>query len=425
MSFSTPQTVTSTLNYTDPVKLLQQQMYQWGTYKVGDKKFFNKASAILEAQKDQNSWVEFDFHDDVYTMANPMVEPSDSLMEIYRKRALQLREKYDYLILSYSSGCDSTNILHSFLYNNIKLDEIFCYGPFSTQQGRSWQYDPLNSKRSGEYELLKTSANNYREIDLVAVPYLRELQKYHDFKITLYDWTNDLVNGFKNRDWIFTETRCRLAPSTYARNRLHNARQHLDLVDKGKKVAFIFGIDKPRVILSEGNWYFSFLDIMLDMAAGPGSIATGQHWEHDEFFYWTPDMPELAIKQAHVIKNYIEAHPETIPYVKDAHKAEWNTPYADLYYDTIKRIIYPTYNHNTWQTKKPTSATYTDHDYWFINSDLAARDHWLAGLDELSKIIDAKYFNGGSVANGFQCHWSKWHKFATSNTVTESGIILK
>lgn len=396
----------------DVVQEMQKRMYQWGIYRVGDKQFFNKASAILDAQKN-DKWVEFDFYDDVFTNANPTVEPTKSLQDIYLERALQLREKYDYLILSYSSGCDSTTILHTFLHNNIPLDEVFCYGPFSTTQGKTWANDPLNQNRNGSYELLKTSANNYREIDLVAIPYLRELSKYYKFKLTLHDWTNDLVNGFKNQDWVYTETRSRLAPSTYARNRLHSARSHVDLVDKGKKVAFIFGIDKPRVMLVDGSWYFSFLDIMLDMGVGPGGIATGNHWEYDEFFYWTPDMPELVIKQAHVIKKYIDEHPETIPYVKDAHKGEWNTPYADLYYDTIKKLIYPTYNHNTWQTKKPTSPTYTDHDYWFINQeDLIARQHWLAGLTELQSLIEPKYFNGGDIANGFVCHWSKWHKFA-------------
>lgn len=390
---------------------LDKRKYQWGIYRVKDRQYFNKAQAILDAQAN-NEHVTFDFYDNVFSQCNAMVEPKESLQDLYLRRALQLREKYDYLILSYSSGCDSTNILHTFLYNNIPLDEVFCYGPFSTTQGRSWANDPLNSDRQGDYKILPVSANNYREIDLVALPYLNQLSRYYKFKLTLHDWTNDLVNGFKNQDWIYTETRSRLAPSTYARNRLHQARSHQNLVDKGKKVAFIFGIDKPRVMLVDNKWYFSFLDIMLDMGVGPGGIATGANWEYDEFFYWTPDLPELVVKQAHIIKDHIESNPHTIPYVKDAHKGEWNTPYADLYYDMVKRLIYPTYNHNTWQTKKPTSATYTDHDYWFINSkDLMAREHWLAGLAELQRLIEPRFFNGGLVDNGYVCHWSKWHQF--------------
>lgn len=382
---------------------LTERLYKWGTYRVGQKLFFNKAQAILEAQR-TNTWVEFDYHDDIYSKANLNQEPQQDLWEIYRQRAQQLREKYDYLVLSYSSGCDSTTILHSFLYNNIKLDEIFCYGPFSTLQGR----------RSTEVEAI--SANNYREIDLVALPYLRELSKTYKFKLTLHDWTNDMVNGFKDKDWIYKEVRSRLAPSTYARNRLHHGRDHLNLIDKGKRTAFIHGIDKPRIIVKDGAWYFSFLDIMLDMGVGPGGIATGAVWEDDEFFYWTPDMPEIVIKQAHVIKNYIDTHPEARPYVENAHMAEWNTPYADHYYNLVKRLIYPTYNHNTWQTKKPTSSTYTDHDYWFIDStDLEARRHWLAGLQELQNRIEPRWFNQGHVKWGFQCHWSKWHQFATDH----------
>ena len=383
------------------IQSLTTRQYKWGIYRVGTKQFFNKAQAILEAQR-TGTWVEFDYYDDVYSSANLDTEPQEELWEIYRRRAQQLRDKYDYLVLSYSSGCDSTTILHSFLYNNIPLDEIFCYGPFSTIQGHS----------STQVEAV--SANNYREIDLVALPYLRELSKTYNFKLTLHDWTTDMINGFQDKDWIYNEVRSRLAPSTYARNRLHTGREHLNLVDRGKRTAFIHGIDKPRIILKDGEWFFSFLDIMMDMGVGPGGIATGASWEDDEFFYWTPDMPEIVIKQAHVIRNYITAHPETRAYVDNAHKAEWNTPYADHYYDLIKRLIYPTYNHSTWQTKKPTSPTYTDHDYWFIESQhLEARRHWLAGLEELQQLIEPRWFNGGHVNHGFQCHWSRWHKFAT------------
>jgi hypothetical protein len=143
----------------DVTSSLQTRQYKWGIYRVGQKQFFNKAQAILEAQR-TGTWVEFDYYDDVYSGSNLTTEPTEELWEIYRQRAQQLRDKYDYLVLSYSSGCDSTTILHSFLYNNIHLDEIFCYGPFSTIQGHS------------ATNVEAVSANNYREIDLVPLSFL-------------------------------------------------------------------------------------------------------------------------------------------------------------------------------------------------------------------------------------------------------------
>ena len=51
-------------------------------------------------------------------------EPGVPLSEYYRRRAQQIRDKYDYVVLLYSGGPDSNNILHAFVHNGIKIDEI-------------------------------------------------------------------------------------------------------------------------------------------------------------------------------------------------------------------------------------------------------------------------------------------------------------
>src|SRR5210317_1743936 len=52
------------------------------------------------------------------------VEPAESLDELMRQRALQLRDTYTYLKLWFSGGSDSTTVLRVFLENNIPIDEI-------------------------------------------------------------------------------------------------------------------------------------------------------------------------------------------------------------------------------------------------------------------------------------------------------------
>ena len=70
------------------------------------------------------------------------------------------------------------------------------------------------------------------------------------------------------------------------------------LIDDLKKShCNIRGIDKPRIFLEEGNFYASFWDNTIMYHVGS---------EFDEFFFITPDMPELHIKQCHLVKNYIE-----------------------------------------------------------------------------------------------------------------------
>lgn len=374
----------------------QQHWDKRGFYTVNGAKYYSKLQAIMAAGP--TGHLEFNFNDAVYGRANWATEPAESLDELYRRRAWQLRERYDHLVLCYSSGSDSTNILHTFLNNNIPLDEVFCYGPMSTTQGQG----TVDSTTPGEYM--------YREIDLIALPYLRELSKKHQFKVTVYDWSQDMVSGFKDSDWVWTEVNARLGPSVLVRNRLHDSYAHLNLVDRGRRVAFIYGIDKPRVVLRDGGYYLAFLDLLLNQSVGMGAAATGSVWDHDEFFYWTPDLPELLIKQAHVIRRYFEANPDKKVIIQDAHLGSWRDEYRDVYYDIIKRLIYPTFNADIWQAKKNSNLTAPENDGWFWRQDYEGRRHWLAGVDQVRKTLDQRWFNQGRVEQGFVGSWSRWHK---------------
>ena len=381
---------------------MSRMAHEWdkrGYYRVGNQKFYNKAQAIMACQKiGAEYWPDFIFNDAEFSAADWITNPTESLNNLYVQRAQQLRLKYDHLVLSYSGGADSTTVLETFLHNNIPLDEVFCYGPFSTNQGQNGR-------------LTRSAENNYREIDLVAIPYLKELSKKYKFKVTLYDWTNDMANAYKDSDWIWTETQSRLAPSIFVRNRLHQARSHLNLVDQGKKVGFIFGIDKPRVILKDDTYYMTFIDLDLNMGGGPGALVTGSEWEYDEYFYWSPDLPKLLVKQAHTIKDFFEKNPALQIYVKDADQASWSKTYKKQYNEFIKKLVYPNWNLDVWQTEKISTPTWTEHDGWFINHpDLPAKDNWLAGLAELQKTIDSKFFNDGTVVNGYVGSYSKWYK---------------
>jgi hypothetical protein len=61
-----------------------------------------------------------------------MVQQSHtSLQDMRGGKAMQLRDQYDYLILAYSGGADSDNILKVFQQNKIHLDEVWCDWPLS------------------------------------------------------------------------------------------------------------------------------------------------------------------------------------------------------------------------------------------------------------------------------------------------------
>ena len=98
------------------------------------------------------------------------------LTTLYKIRAQQLRDKYDYLMLMFSGGADSTTVLHSFVLNNIHLDEVVVSWPKTQSSGR---YTVSHSRNPENF----TS-----EWDLAIEPRLKWLEKHFpQTKITIID----------------------------------------------------------------------------------------------------------------------------------------------------------------------------------------------------------------------------------------------
>jgi len=113
---------------------LQNHPY-YNYYEQDGKKFQSKAMALyasyLPPKKDRGDivWRLHNFESKLEAI-NLSEEPKESLSTLYIQRAQQLRNDYEYLILNYSGGPDSHNILETFLLNNIFLDEILIYSYF-------------------------------------------------------------------------------------------------------------------------------------------------------------------------------------------------------------------------------------------------------------------------------------------------------
>ena len=97
-----------------------EQNPRLGFYTVGDQRFYSKPQALLEATA-TGHFPHFNFNREVYSKIDTTIEPQTSLRELYRMRAKQLREKYDYIRLEFSGGSDSTTVLYSFINNGIQI----------------------------------------------------------------------------------------------------------------------------------------------------------------------------------------------------------------------------------------------------------------------------------------------------------------
>lgn len=366
-------------------------MDQFGYYQVGNLKFYSKLEATLfgEKTKQKLSWI---FNEQEFSRQNWDTEPEESLAELYRQRAQQLRDKYDYLILWFSGGADSTNILDTFLLNDIKLDEVASYVNYEATKDH---FNFLNG-----------------EIYNVAIPRISKAkEKQPDLKHTLIDLCQLTIDQFSitgtKFDWIYYMNSYVNPNNTSKQDIKLKIPEWQRMISAGKKVGFIHGIDKPRVTNLNGNFYFKFYDL-IDTAVSPNIQMLNRDWEFDELFYWSPDCPKIPIKQGHVIKKFLKNANEKTHGITDSNVGLVSTVInKKLHYVTLDKIhslIYPNWYPVLYQAKTQ-SLIFTPRDEWFYrlpDSD-PAKYAWKTGLEHLwASVPDSMKKDPSNLARGFK-----------------------
>lgn len=367
-----------------------------GVYRVGDLKFYSKLQAIeMHAKTGIHPY--WDFNEAAFSCYDWTQEPQESLLELYRQRAQQLRDKYDYIVLFYSSGADSRNALDAFIHNDIKLDEVASY---------------VNYEATAE----KESRLN-KEIFYQAIPHIKELQtKCPWIKHRLIDLSESQVKYFNSKeatfDWIYNMNTMFNANGPGMTSLGTRFKEWRTIIDQGKKLCLLWGIEKPRLFHENNKFFCKFLDLI---DSGPTvKSMSGELPYSDEAFYWTPDLPKMIIKQVHVIKNYLNKFSLSSPYV--------STTKTDLAYKTVEgtklwlnndglhSLIYPTYNLGSISAAKPPSVIFSSRDIWFRNMEQSNRalHVWKMGLDKLWKTVPDYWKNDPTdMSLGLKGCWSK------------------
>ena len=85
---------------------LLEQNHKLGYYMVGDQRHYIKPQALI-AGTQSNQFPEWDFNRAVFDDYVWHTEPELDLQALYRMRAQQLRDQYDYIRLEVSGGGDS------------------------------------------------------------------------------------------------------------------------------------------------------------------------------------------------------------------------------------------------------------------------------------------------------------------------------
>lgn len=352
-----------------------------GYYTVGNKRYNNKIDALVESTR-LNAPVRWYFNDNTYSRVDWLTPPQHSLQEIYRQRALQLREKYDYLVLNYSAGSDSQNILDTFLLNDIPLDEV-CV---------RWALDGYHQYQPS---LLSRPDNVHSEWHYAIAPGLERLRESRpDIHIEIVDVTHDAFTMFDDNDpWYRATTGAIPSPGHINRWMLGLDRYQRMFVDKGIKACQIFGTDKPRLMFDQGVFYTFFLDII---AGTPRNLIDyNDEYNALELFYWTPDMPQIVQKQAHVLMDFFKINQNLLPVISKDTALSW--VFRNTFETICRSLIYPTWNASVFQAPKPTNSVHCEVDDWYFESirsgtkDRKSFDIWSDSINFMKQNVDPKW----------------------------------
>jgi hypothetical protein len=355
-----------------------EQNPKLGYYQVGEKKFFSKPMALVEATS-TGQFPEWNFNNDTWSSQNWLIEPGTDIRTLYRLRAQQLRDRYDYIRLEFSGGGDSTTALYSFINNNIALDEVVFRYPKTGEKNVA--HDPFNCKPE----------NTLSEAQFAAYPVLNWLSTVAPrTKITVHDYTENMLTGQYDESWVF-KTKDYFQPGHAFKHDPTGHVDHKHLADSGKSICILYGVDKPKLCVKDKKWYAYFIDIMANHSVGNFDGYTNLT---NEYFYWSPDLPELFLKQCHMVKNWFSlSQNKYMQYV--CRWPNYSYTHRTTYEHLIKPLIYPDYDPATFQTSKPTNSFYNEMDHWFYTNFQNTQSYrvWQAGLEWLTHNIDVKFFN--------------------------------
>jgi hypothetical protein len=358
-----------------------------GYYTCNGILFQTKLKAMLYANP-QNLPIQWHFNNEIFDYYDWSTEPELSLDQLYDIRARQIREEYDYVILSYSGGPDSHNILKSFLRQGLFIDEIIT----------NWALD-VSSNFIVLDERVKDAWNNNAEFGLNTKSQLDYIKnKSPNTRITVLDTSNSILDALinnSNGDWVNAKNDVFNATGAFHWNPLY----FLDLrkrLDKLNRIGYIIGIDKPKLLINENNLYLYFIDKPTGLVALQDSINDYSNIT-PILFYWSPETCDLLCKQSHTVFKYIK----TNSILKEIWKSTDSGVMRKTQETLLRNVIYTTWNNNWFQVDKTVQDWNCEWDYWFTKGMSDSKEYaiWLDGLKNLKPKISnfIVYNEDGSI----------------------------
>jgi len=362
---------------------------KFGFYTVGSNfKTYSKLLAIEEMQR-TGIHLEWNFNKQEYQSYDWTKEPTESLDELYRLRAEEIRNNYDYIVVWYSGGPDSWCVLNSFIKNNIKVDEI---AHFHGYEGDKNRHSVLNE-----------------EIFFTAVPTAQNIiDNNPGIKHRIVDISDLIINVFSRNDYKFDfsyDIKAMAAANIIARGYLRDyVDEYRQLIDSGKRLCFIYGAEKPRIMTINNQYHVAFLDAFADTNIRVQGKASDGYF--DEWFFWAPNTAPLIAKQCHTLLKVINQESANSKWMIDQkwgpHSVKHKISGKFLRNDIYHTLIYPEWDPTTLVAMKPQNLLIAERDDWFWGQ----RDlNWDRPSNSTNPVVQTAW---GGVANMYQKIGDYW-----------------
>lgn len=312
-------------------------------YSEDNTKFSDKFSAIRYT-KQKNQQLFFNYHDEVFSKIDWSLEPPGDINFHYKNQAQRIRDEYDYVVLFYSGGYDSTNILETFYYNNIKIDKIVCVGAFSQDGHRG-------SDENHNGELYFNSFPYIVQLGLQSITQMCDYAEYFNdiknFSVYSYgeQWIENVGPWFSPHNWFWKDVHKHVIPKNM----------------ENKRVALIWGKDKPNLTIQDNKHGFTFTDVAALSYAGEVKVDNVDRIN----FYWDPEYPLIVVKQIHELNKLKE-------YVN-----------PNVLYDLKRPLAYKS-------AKSPTNILSLRDNFLRTKTNNDVFDFYRMGINKLSSGIDVK-----------------------------------
>jgi len=382
-----------------------------GFYSVGNKVFNTKIQACIYATESKQD-LKFIYFDFAWKNSDKTIHAN--LKDLYKLRAEQLRDENDYLILNYSGGTDSWTILNTYLTHNIFLDEVVIKWPSKAiyDGNRNIHTPNLNNKYPSNY-LTEWEAFMLDDIKMIEKLSPKTKITIYDFSDKLFDIDEKVIDNLPSNHFISLPSIVRMGSQTESEIRLDD-----------KKVASIYGVDKPILCRKGNDCYFRFNDKCAQVSV-----------TNAVYFFWAPDMPVLLIEMAHKVFEWFQEHKDKqylIPDIDKIYNQFHNQSHydeytrminfitymknVDEYYGIVNLICYPNYDYTRFQVTKPTSVLFNEKDNWCkkILEYQPAFEKWNNILQNLFLKIEGKYLHikNGTI-HGLKPNYTKEHFIGT------------